>query len=158
MEKIEYHTPEEKKVCDWIHKKRERNRRTLIKKSIVIPLMEEDNHSLSACLRISFYKPTGKVHCAHSLKYKKHDFFPTTNNKLRCTNEHAKKQYLAGMAFYKNKCGELSKTRKRIDFYNRIEKHVYFCERVYYYPNGKICVVCGFNGNNGVKLKYIDEK
>ena len=150
MEKVEYHTSEEKKTCDWIRCHRQYQRKNYLWKHIQIQLLEIEGKPLFSVLNVGLNKKTGKSSYGHYLKYMNKKYSPTTkNNKLRCINTHSKEQYNKSMVILKN--------ARQTSISYIIEPYILHREIISYYESGNIGVTCCFRGINGRKLKYIDE-
>ena len=78
-----------KAACNIIKSHREYNKNKTTK-NISIPLFKEDKTYVRSRLHLSFNNKTGFISIGgHSLSWKTLDVYPTTNQKLKCTNKHA---------------------------------------------------------------------
>lgn len=73
-------------ACNIIKYQRQKNR-TLKHKNIRVDF--DNDEKLYTRLVLVFNPVTGTVSWAHCLRYKRLAFYPTTNQRLRCTNQHA---------------------------------------------------------------------
>ena len=90
MEKVEYHTQEEKEACDFIRWVRAYSKKTHMSKTISIPCEKFEGKKIGAVLVMYVNRNTGNLNISHSLSCGYNlKVSPSTNKKLRCTNKHA---------------------------------------------------------------------
>jgi len=154
MNKIEYHTQEEKEACDLIRQKRLYARTHFIRKGITIFVGYENGKVIGSQLRISCNKVTGHIQFDHSLHYLNKSIYPSKNTPLKCTNQHA----IDALRLSKHRAKKFSKSAIIIDFSERLEKYINLYDRlIYYKDSGNVAWSSAFTTSNNVKLKIIDE-
>ena len=140
-------------ACNIIKCNRDYMRKNTIAKGITLPLYKQKKGTLSICLNMQYNINTGTLSLSHNLRWKHYTISPTTNKKLRCTNQHA----LDKLEQVRLLSKLYTKKIERFQFYETIGLNISHRETISYNPNnGNISIRCFFYGVRGHKLPTID--
>ncbi len=147
-------------ACNLIKRIRRQKRHVQIHKQISIPLLEEEGCKIYGTLKIEVRKSTKHENFISSLliyyKNKITQVYPTTHNRLRCTNIHALD--LLKKERGRDRRNTIKNMKKTVfNWATTISENVVMIERLKYRANGGIYYTTPyFKGCNGVYLKIID--
>jgi len=78
--------PDEIAACNYIKRWRAYGKKNYLRKSLSVALPE---YGLRMGIIFVYNKKTQCISFAHCLKFRRISIYPTTNQKLKCTNQHA---------------------------------------------------------------------
>ena len=141
--------PDEEAACNLIKHSLRYIRANIIAKTIRIMLYDLEGFTLSSRLTTTYNIKTNNVSFSHGIRWKRCLIYPTTNKKLKCTNQHALDK-LAATRLSKHKT-------RRFEFADSFGRYTAHSEIIIYNPNtGNISFVHRFAGTNGHTLPIID--
>lgn len=98
-------------ACNLIKRIKKYGREHQKSKSLLIPFII-DEFKLYVHIGIIYNNKTHNVNCGHGIRFKKIIIYPTTNQKLKCTNKHAL-DYLEKERLYSRECHKNIRNNKR---------------------------------------------
>ena len=134
-------------ACNIIKGLRLYSKKNRLGRGVSVRLFKENSRVVVATLHISYNKKSKEISFSHGLRWSGVDIFPTTNQKLKCTNDHALKMLdrhrkQSAMRYVPKKTLGIKKHPNKITFSDRISHNASLREIFMVRKDGSIYYTC----------------